>query len=366
MKKIFYLFVSLVFMFTSCNPLEDLNVELAEATKLNGIVGDVSRTLSDDDYEVLELSYGNFSSEDDAKEMLPSFLSGQYPALGVIFKEDGSIKEASSATISYNLYAPKATEKDLEVYTVSSDDYADNGHSFGNFSEDNHITDFLDIKYPNAADRLLVSLTYKYYSGSVSTLNNGFLFVNGAWEMATGITDDEYTAMGEGYTNFSSEDEAIAKVAIFLEDKFKFSGKVASDIEAVMYKLYTDGSVKSFIANFIYDGTSWDEYTNTIDTTLKFGHDGNSWVPDNTIKYTLTNADFALVGNGSYNNFDVRDGKAEQTIEVRLVKLNTILKANFPSSAQGQKFSVTYAVYDGANGVRITNVVLEGSDYILQ
>jgi hypothetical protein len=73
-----------------------------------------------------------------------------------------------------------------------------------------------------------------------------------------------------------------------------------------------------------------------------------------------------LVGNGNYNNFDVRAGKDEETIEARLVKLNTILKANFPSSAQGQKFSVTYAVYDGANGVRITNVVLEGSDYILQ
>jgi len=61
MKKIFYLFVSLVFMFTSCNPLEDLDAELAESTKLNGIVGDVSRTLSDEDYEILELSYGNFS-----------------------------------------------------------------------------------------------------------------------------------------------------------------------------------------------------------------------------------------------------------------------------------------------------------------
>ncbi|MFQ3305700.1 MAG: hypothetical protein ACI9K4_000762, partial [Polaribacter sp.] len=103
-----------------------------------------------------------------------------------------------------------------------------------------------------------------------------------------------------------------------------------------------------------------------IDTELKFGHDGSSWVPDNTIKYTLTNADFALVDNGRYNNFDVRAGKAEETVASRVVKLNVILKANFPASAQGQKFSVTYAVYDGANGVRTTNVILEGADYILQ
>ena len=103
-----------------------------------------------------------------------------------------------------------------------------------------------------------------------------------------------------------------------------------------------------------------------IDVVLKFGHDGTSWVPDNTIKYTLTNADFALVDNGRYNNFDIRVGKDEETIEARLVKLNIILKANFPASEEGQKFAVTYAVYDGANGFRTTNVVKEGADYILQ
>ena len=79
-----------------------------------------------------------------------------------------------------------------------------------------------------------------------------------------------------------------------------------------MYKLYKDGSVKSYIANFIYDGASWSKYNNVIDETIKFGHDGTSWVPDNTIKYTLTAADYALVGNDRYGNFDVRAGKDEE------------------------------------------------------
>ena len=354
MKKIFYSFAILSLLFTSCNPMEDIYSEI-DATE-TVISGEATYTLTDADYDALDLNYGNFSSSDDAKADLPDFLSGKYPAWGA----------ESLAAVTFKLYAPKVTERSLEVYTVSSDDYADNGHTYGNFSRDYHITDFLDIKYPNAANRLLVSLTYKYYSGSVSTLNNGFLFVNGAWEMAAGITDDEYTAMGEGYSNFSSEDEAIAKVSVFLVDKFKYSGKMAGDIEAIMYKLYTGGSVKSFIANFIYDGASWSEYNNVIDETIKFGHDGTTWVPDNTIKYTLTGADYTLVGNGNYGNFDVRAGKAEAEESVRLDKVNTILLNNFPSDAEGQKYIVTYNIYNGAAGVWSLAVIKEGGAYVKQ
>ena len=354
MKKIFYSFAILSLLFTSCNPMEDIYSEI-DATE-TVISGEATYTLTDADYDALGLNYGNFSSSDDAKADLPGFLTDKYPAWGA----------ESLAAVTFKLYAPKVTERSLEVYTVSSDDYADNGHTYGNFSRDYHITDFLDIKYPNAANRLLVSLTYKYYSGSVSTLNNGFLFVNGAWEMAAGITDDEYTAMGEGYSNFSSEDEAIAKVSVFLVDKFKYSGKMAGDIEAIMYKLYTGGSVKSFIANFIYDGASWSEYNNVIDETIKFGHDGTTWVPDNTIKYTLTGADYTLVGNGNYGNFDVRAGKAEAEESVRLDKVNTILLNNFPSDAEGQKYIVTYNIYNGAAGVWSLAVIKEGGAYVKQ
>ena len=82
--------------------------------------------------------------------------------------------------------------------------------------------------------------------------------------------------------------------------------------------------------------------------------------------YTLTAADYDSVGNGRFNNFDTRAGNDEETVEQRLAKINTILKNNFPSSGQGQKYAVTYAFYDGASGTATLNVILEGSDYILQ
>ena len=354
MKKIFYSFAILSLLFTSCNPMEDIYEEIDAVETV--ISGEATITLTDADYDDLDLGYGNFSSVDDAKTMLPGFLSDKYPVWGA----------SSLAAVTFKLYSPKYDEKSLEVYTVTADDYADNGFTYGNFSKSSDITDFLNVKFPDPANRLLVSLTYKYYSGSVSTLNNGFLYVNGAWEMAMGITDDEYTAMGEGYSNFSSEDEALTKVPVFLKDKFKYIDKSAGDIEAVMYKLYQDGSVKSFIANFIFDGTTWSKYNNVIDETIKFGHDGTSWVPDNTIKYTLTAADYALVGNDRYGNFDVRSGKDEETVEARIAKISTILLNNFPSDAEGQKYIVTYNIYNGSNGVWSLAVIKQGGEYVAQ
>jgi len=354
MKKIFYSFAILSLLFTSCNPMEDIYEEIDAQEVV--ISGESVFTLSDADYKALKLNFGNFSNLDDAKTMLPAFLSGKYPAWG----------KQSLAEVTFKLYSPKLKESSLETYTVTTADYTANGFTYGNFSSDADIAKFLNAKYPTAANRLLVNLTYKYYSGSVSTLNNGFLRVNGAWEMASGISDAEYTAMGEGFSNFSNTNEALTKIPVFLADKFKYDGKKEGDIVAIMYKLYVSGSVRSYIGNFIYNGASWSVYNNVINETIKFGHDGTKWVPDNTIKYTLTNADYTLVGNGQYNNFDVRVGNVEEPESVRVDKVNTILLNNFPSDAEGQKYIVSYNIYNGANGVWSLAVVKVGSAYVKQ
>jgi hypothetical protein len=542
MKKIFYSFAILSLLFTSCNPLEDIYDEIDAKTAINGVIGDVERTLSDDDYADLELSYGNFSSVDDAKLMLPAFITSKYPALGVTFKADGSINEASSALITYKLFSPIKfeeytlvdadyaaleltslnnsgeyndffdqkfpsevkgtvidltfkTEPTIENYTLTDDDYDFVGNGrFNNFDirtgRDDELIEARRVKiqtillnnFPEAAFGVKYNVTYKAYDGSSTEeynlevqleenptdpsktivytlvnadyeligngnynnfdirddkpeadvqvrrakietilLNNypdavsGDFFVitydtfdgvgrpvlemilqfDGTnynifdvkvyalytftledttmrftlvddWAAPISFTSEEYDLMGGSgrFSNFSGEtSEANRKIAIYLETLYPFAAD--EDFVAVQYNFYS-GSVSTKNVNFVFDGTVWNSISSVIDTELKFGHDGSSWVPDNTIKYTLTNADFALVDNGRYNNFDVRAGKAEETVASRVVKLNVILKANFPASAQGQKFSVTYAVYDGANGVRTTNVILEGADYILQ
>jgi hypothetical protein len=83
MKKIFYSFAILSLLFTSCNPMEDIYNELD--AKETVISGEAKITLADTDYTNkiddggLELSFPNFNSLDNAKEMLPKFLSSKYP-----------------------------------------------------------------------------------------------------------------------------------------------------------------------------------------------------------------------------------------------------------------------------------------------
>ncbi len=172
--------------------MEDIHAEVDAQSSV--ILGDVAFTMSDEDYDQLDLGYGNFNSVADAKDMIPGLLSSKYPVWG----------EGSSALVTFNIYAPLRTERSLEVYTVTTADYDANPETarFNNFDDMNQIYDFLDTKYPNPSNRLLVSLKYKFYDGSVNTLNNGFLYNNNTWNFIQGFTDDEYEAMGKAFLTF--------------------------------------------------------------------------------------------------------------------------------------------------------------------
>lgn len=383
MKKITYLIVVVLAGFiSSCNPVDDIFDEL-EANEA-GIVGTTDYTISDDDYETLDLGFGNFSSVDDAKSMIPTILNDAFPFWG----------EGSTANVTYELFARASTERNLIVYEVERDDYDANPDTerFDNFSRDSHITTFLNTKYPDPEDRTLVSLTYEFFNGSTNTLNNGFLYSNGEWNFIQGLTDDEYNLAGEGFPNFSSEDEAEAKLPIFIKDKFKFEPKAAGDIVPFMFKLFQtdeddvdedgdtmDRTTYSFVKNFIFDGTDWAVYNNVLQQSLQFGFDGTTWVPDNTIAYTFTNADFALISAelagiypgpagsaGNFGNFDRRNGNDNFWSDSMLLEATVIVLNNLDSSAEeGQKYVVTFDIFNGAGGTESLSVIKTGGDWVL-
>lgn len=544
MKKIFYLFAITAFVFTSCNPLEDINTEIDALTKNDKLVDDLVLTLTDEDYETLDLSFGNFSSNEDARNLIPGFLSDTYPQLGVTYLPNGEINQSSSALVTYKLFSPIK----FDTYTVTDGDYADLGLTSLNSNAD--FNAFFDLKFPSEVQGTVIDLTYKteptitnytltdedydlvgngrfdnfdiragraeedleVRRSKIQTilLNNfpeadfGTKF-NVTYEAFDGasadlelavqleenptdpakttdykLTEDDYALVGNGeydnfdirtdgpeedietrrekietillnnfpdavsgdfyvvsydtfaggdnrpvlkmilqfdgtnynifdvkvyavyefalventmrftltddwnapitfsseeyellggssrFNNFSGdEDEAKRTIAIYLKNTL-YPYAAAEDFVAVQYAFYNGSDTLTRNVNFVFDGTVWNAIPTVINTSLKFGHNGTTWVPDNTIKYTLTNADYALVGNDRYNNFETRAGGDEDTIEKLLAKVNTILKNNFPNSEQGQKFAVTYAYYDGTNGSATINVILEGSDYILQ
>ena len=369
MKKLIYLFVAMgAYLFTSCNPMDDIYTAIDAQQQV--ISGDVTFTLTDADYAALSLNYGNFNSVDDAKAMIPALLATKYPVWG----------KGSSAIVSFNVYAPKKTEKSLVVYTVTTADYDayPDTSQYNNFNNMSQVYRLLNDKYPTPSDRMLVALKYKYYNGSVNTVKNGFIYVNGAWNFLQGFTAAEYSAMGEGHDNFTSKTTAEARIPIYLKDYFKYDNKKAGDIEGIMYNIYqtdyndidgdgstTDKATYSYAFYCIYDGTNWAKYTDVIVETVKFGHDGTTWVPDNTIKYTLTSADYTLVGE-SYPDFYIKNKTPDEVSNIILTGINTILIQNFPGMAEGQKFSVTYDVYDGSLSTRSSEVILSGGVYVFQ
>jgi hypothetical protein len=372
MKKIFLLLTVFSMVFASCDPMEDIYEDL-DAVE-TPIVGDTVYTLTDDDYDELELNYGNFGSEEEAKLKIPTLLSNKYPVWG----------KGSSALVTFNLYQKINTYSE-NVYELSDADHNEiTGKTYGNFDKSYHITNYVEAKYPSPEEGDFVSLRYRFYSGGEVTLTDGFAYTNGDWEKITGYTPDEYTAMGERYPNFSSHDEAASKMAITLLETYKFNPKSEGDIVTAMYELYKgSGVTKSYTNNFIFDGTAFSEYNNVIDETIQFGHDGSTWVPDNTIKYTMVAADYTLVATtlaaesgyesaasnlGQYGNFN-RTGSADGNEasgssnwnDLMMVRaLGIVLDSVAPSAEEGQKYVVSFNYYDGSGGQGQFNLIQTG------
>ncbi len=147
MRKIFFLFaIFLGTIIVGCNPMEDLHDE-AKANN-PGVVEEVELTLTDDDYDELELSFGSFSSEDDAKLLLPDFLADKYPYLS----------DGSSVKVGYDLFIGRAegvsdyTDED-DHYFLSDADYALSGSDVSGFYPDVDASDYLvDILTTNIVD----------------------------------------------------------------------------------------------------------------------------------------------------------------------------------------------------------------------
>ena len=385
MKKTFYLlFMFLGLVFTSCEPMDDIHNEI-DAEIEGKVAGTIdSYTLTEDDYkEILGLDFTTFNTVEDAKELIPVVLNDVFPSLGA----------ESSVNVNYNLYAPKRDEKNLIVYEATDADYATYGDdTFPNFDEMEQVFALIEGEFGDVENRTLVSLTYDFYDGGVQERNDGFLLVDGEWIFVSGFTDDEYETMGEGYDNFSNEDEAESKIPIFLEEKFKYEPEEEGAVVPVMYKLYTDdiydldgdedteeNKTYSFVKYFIFDGSNWEVYNNVLVQSLQFGHDGTNWVPDNTIRYSLTKADFGLIGNALidkypgpgdnaafFGSFDVRKSSDNYwSDEMLLEAFNLFLNKIAPNAEIGQKYVLSYAVYNGATVTMETKLIKTEAGWVI-
>ena len=189
------------------------------------------------------------------------------------------------------------------------------------------------------------------------------------------FTSEEYSEMGQSYPNFSDEDEAMYKIGIFLGNEFPYAEE--GDMVAVAYDFY-DGGVSTEYAKFQFRNGAFTNIPSVIEQTLSFGNNGAEWVPDNTIKYTLSGDDYALISSeladeypgptdsmSNYNNFEKRGNSSSWDDAMILEAMNILLDEIAPAAEEGQKYLLTYAVYNGTNTTEDIYLIKTDGEWVL-
>ncbi len=145
MKKFIYILTVLVIGLVSCeSSLEDTFDELDLD---NTVVGDATIILTDDDYEEIGIQTTFFESIDDAKELIPDFLSNRYPVWG----------KGSSVLVGYELEFGTDLQEIVDftnatIYQLGLDDYATTGNEGAAFYPEIAPGDFIPEILDDAID----------------------------------------------------------------------------------------------------------------------------------------------------------------------------------------------------------------------
>lgn len=208
-----------------------------------------------------------------------------------------------------------------------------------------------------------------------------YTYTDGEWETSEGVyylSSADYDSMGEGsgqpgkYNNFDSSMKPDNYIPTFLKMKYAFAQE--GDALIVVYKYYSSGVQTRGNLYTVIEG-EWVGHKSVVSTLLQFGHDGTSWVPDNTIKHKLTDADYIYLSEylatvdgyenlyasmGKYKNFDYKWSQ-DQVVEA----LGILAKNINPSAEEGQKYIFSYMMYDNGINELQKYLILEGGIWIL-
>ncbi|MCF6182400.1 hypothetical protein [Lutibacter sp.] len=218
--------------------------------------------------------------------------------------------------------------------------------------------------------------------GTKESYNSYYKYSGGTWTEATDIyalTTEDYDAMGTAsgqpgkYNNFDSSMDIDTYVTTFLGIKYPYAAD--GDTMKVLYKYYS-GSAQTRGNLYTFMDGAWTAYQSTISTTLQFGHDGIKWVPDNTIKYTLTSDDYVyiseqLTGNADFANVSLPnlanygDFDYNWTSDQLLQAMGILADHIDPTAAEGQKYVFTYLLYDNGLNTKTMSVIKTGGVWVL-
>ena len=227
--------------------------------------------------------------------------------------------------------------------------------------------------------------------GETDSKGTHFVYEGGEWEPVDGVyflSSSDFDSMGEGsgqpgrFDNFGSSTPAGDYLPTFfgLTTPFAF-GQDGDEIIAV-YDYFSSSSGAQIRGNLytMMDGV-WVEYQSTISTTLQFGHDGTTWVPDNTIRYSLTGADYTAVADAliaepgfeaaagnlaNFGNFNRTGGSTTWSDAMLVTALGVVLNNIDAGAADGQKYVMTFDVYIGSNSTESFAMIKDAGEWVLQ
>lgn len=270
MKRIIYVLVILGTTLVGCNPLEDIYTDIdAQDT---GVVGSDTYTLTADDYNDLELTFGSFNSEEEAKTLLPDFLSGAYPYFG----------DGSSVLVGYNLYVGSAEGisdfTGSDIFTLANSDYPKADlKAIGFYPNENpadFIGDILDAQYADPVEGQIVLAKYKQYTetpveGFANIVDYNFAGSLEDWTpVEDGLdagavwTSQSGYVQGNGFFNGG----ATANIEWLVSPAIDLSGQTNLKFQiAHALKYYTDASLLKILVSTDYVDdvatATWDEIT---------------------------------------------------------------------------------------------------------
>ncbi len=209
-----------------------------------------------------------------------------------------------------------------------------------------------------------------------------YMYSDGAWGAPADrfyfVSDADFNSMGEGSGEPGADDTFGSSIppsnylAVFLNLKFPYAEE--GDELDVAYDYDSSSSGKQVRGDlYTFTDGEWLLFASVQSTSLQFGHDGSNWVPDNTIKYFMLPADYDyivetfgskyssetanLAAFGNFNGFSWTFDMIDESI-------GAVLLHNFPNAAEGQKYIVTYSIYDGSTHDSTTSLILEGGIYV--
>ncbi len=363
MKKILFQFLAALVLLAGCSSIDELYDELDQNDP--GVVKDLVITLTDDDYDVADelcscSGFGNFSDLEDVKTYVPSILANNYPQLGL----------GSSALVTYDFYNGSSPDLRGDYFerTVTAEEYDALGYSFGNFDNlPNDIPIWAAYHFGDLTDGDYVDVTHEYFSGGSTTTvtSRGVYTVSNGWQYAYPLPADVYGGFfaSESPPDFSDEDEGKAKIPLYLNENHVFfaeqifDGSLTEGDVLVVGFLHSDGAPETeAVGLYVFSGEEWllyDDHYQVTQQTLQFSYLDNIWVPDNTVKHTLTFNDYQwiiaefaatypdgtdnMATFGNFSQFDWEDADIDVVV--------TALMEELYEQEDGQKFIVTYSIY---------------------